>query len=105
MELTTIAGFAAVPFLMVVSGWIFTLLAKLVKGQWDQSLLENGLKITIVPLMGMALGVLAMFADTDPSILNPPLVITTVSWVKYLGAGFMMGAGAIGLNQIQKGGR
>ena len=103
MELTTIAGFAAAPLLMVILGWAFNILARIIYGQWNQDMLPNGVKVTIAPLVGVGLGFLTMLTDTY--LLNPPLAINIVSWIKYGFAGFLLGAAAIGLNQIQKGGK
>ena len=103
MELTTIAGFAAAPLLTIILGWLFTILARAFYGEWNQEKLENGFKVTIAPIFGMGLGVLAMYSDTI--LLSPPLQINIVSWVKYCIAGFLLGAAAIGLNQIQRGGK
>jgi hypothetical protein len=103
MELTTIAGFAAGPFLTIFLGWLFTILARAFYGDWDQALIPNGAKLTIAPLIGIALGILAMHADTI--LLSTPLQINIVSWIKYCMAGFLLGAVAIGLNEMRSGGR
>ena len=103
MDLTTIAGFAAGPFLMVILGWFFTLMGRVVYGQWDQAIVPNGAKIVIAPVVGVGLGILGMFADTI--IGEPPITVNVVSWVKYCFAGFLLGATAIGLNQMYKGGK
>jgi hypothetical protein len=103
MELTTIAGFAAGPFLVIFLGWFFTILARTFYGDWDQVLIPNGVKITIAPIVGIGLGIIGMFADT--TLLDPPLKITLVSWIKYIMAGFLLGAVTIGLNEMRNGGK
>lgn len=81
MELTTIAGYAAGPFLSIFLGWLFTIMARSFYGDWDQALIPNGAKITVAPLIGIGLGILGMYADT--TLLDPPLQINVVSWIKY----------------------
>lgn len=103
MELTTIAGFAAGPFLSIFLGWFFMILGRAFYGGWDQSLVPNGLKVTLAPIMGIVLGILAMYADTI--LLDPALQINIVSWLKYCMAGFLLGAVAIGLNEMRNGGK
>ncbi len=102
MELTTIAGYAAGPFLTILLGWLFTITARIFYKEWDQSLIPNGAKVAAAPIVGFGLGVLGMYADTI--LLNPPLQINIVSWIKYGFAGFLLGALAIGLNEMRKGG-
>ena len=101
MELTTIAGIAAGPFLAAFLGWLFTLVAGLLFRQWDPTLVPNGAKRVVAPVVGVGLGILAMYADTV--LLDPPLSINIVSWIKYCIAGFSLGVLAIGYNELSKG--
>jgi len=101
MELTTIAGIAAGPFLAAVLGWLFTILGRIFSQQWDPGLVPNGAKRVVAPVVGVVLGIMAMYADTI--ILSPPLQVNLVSWIKYCIAGFSLGVLAIGYNELSKG--
>jgi len=101
MELTTIAGIAAGPFLAALLSWLFTILGRVFYQQWDPTLLPNGAKRAIAPVVGVWLGILAMFADTI--LLTPPLEINIVSIIKYCVAGFSLGVLSIGYNELTKG--
>lgn len=103
MDLTTIAGFASAPLLTYILSWLFTIMAAIVYKEWDQSLIPNGAKVAISPMVGIGLGFLGMLADTE--LLNPPLVISVVAYIKYGVAGFLLGAAAIGLDMMKKGGQ
>ena len=85
--------------LMVLLGFLFMIIAQMFyKG--DQNLISNEIKKELAVVVGMGIGILFMFYNA--SIPGTTMVIDFVTVIKYLFGGFMMGANAIGLNQLMK---
>lgn len=82
--------------LMVLLG-----LAFMVMGKGDSSTVPNVAKKVIAVGGGISLGILFMFYN---QALDPAMPINIVTVVKYIFGGLMMGANAIGLDQLLKGG-
>jgi hypothetical protein len=82
--------------LMALLGLLFMLL-----GKGDPSTVPNVEKKLVAVIAGIFLGILFMFYN---KALDPTLEISIVTLVKYLFGGLMMGANAIGLDQLMKGG-
>jgi len=85
--------------LMVLLGFLFMVIAQMFyKG--DQTLISNEIKKELAVVVGMGVGILFMFYNA--AIPGSEVVIDLITVVKYLFGGFMMGANAIGLNQLMK---
>jgi len=83
--------------LMVLLGLLF-----MAMGRGDASVIPNITKKMIAVGMGIALGILFMFYNME---LDPQLKPTLTVIIKYVFGGLMMGANAIGLDQLTKGGK
>jgi uncharacterized membrane-anchored protein len=85
--------------LMVLLGFLFMIVAQVFyKG--DQNQIPNEVKKETAVCVGMLVGILFMYYNAN--LPDTSMTINFVTVIKYLFGGFMMGANAIGLNQLMK---
>src|SRR3972149_3293401 len=81
--------------MMVLLGLLF-----MAMGKGEPAAVPNVTKKIIAVVLGIAMGILFMFYN---QVLDSKMVIDLVTIVKYVFGGLMMGANAIGLDQLPKG--
>jgi hypothetical protein len=82
--------------LTIIAGFIFVLMAK----DNDPTSISNKIKVAVVVGVGTLLGILYLFYLA--AIPETAVKVSLVTIVKYVFGGFMMGASAIGINQVWK---
>jgi len=82
--------------LTIVAGFVFVLISK----DNDPASVPNKIKVAVVVGIGTLLGLLYLFYLA--AIPETKVAVNLVSIVKYVFGGFMMGATAIGINQVWK---